>query len=116
MAYLKEHSDEDVTAGDGEPAVAAPVASGAARSEQRVPMTRLRSVIAKRMVEAQHTAAMLTTFNEIDLTKVMSLRKRYKESFEKEHGVKLGFMSFFAKAAVEGIEKVSGDQRLCRRR
>ena len=105
MAYLKEHSDEDVTAGDGEPAVAAPVASGAARSEQRVPMTRLRSVIAKRMVEAQHTAAMLTTFNEIDLTKVMSLRKRYKESFEKEHGVKLGFMSFFAKAAVEALKK-----------
>lgn len=105
MAYLKEHSDEDVTAGDGEPAVAASVASGAARSEQRVPMTRLRSVIAKRMVEAQHTAAMLTTFNEIDLTKVMSLRKRYKESFEKEHGVKLGFMSFFAKAAVEALKK-----------
>jgi 2-oxoglutarate dehydrogenase E2 component (dihydrolipoamide succinyltransferase) len=57
------------------------------------------------MVDAQHTAAMLTTFNEVDLTKVMSLRKRYKESFEKEHGVRLGFMSFFAKAAVEALKK-----------
>ena len=57
------------------------------------------------MVDAQHTAAMLTTFNEVDLTKVMSLRSRYKESFEKEHGVKLGFMSFFAKACVEALRK-----------
>jgi 2-oxoglutarate dehydrogenase E2 component (dihydrolipoamide succinyltransferase) len=68
-------------------------------------MTRLRARIAERMVEAQHSAAMLTTFNEVDLTKVMSLRKRYKESFEKEHGVRLGFMSFFAKAAVEALKK-----------
>jgi len=57
------------------------------------------------MVEAQQTAAMLTTFNEVDLTKVMSLRSRYKESFQKEHGVKLGFMSFFAKATVEALRK-----------
>ena len=103
MAYLKSHSDEDVAPGDAEP-VAAP-ASGGQRTEQRVPMTRLRSVIAKRMVDAQHTAAMLTTFNEVDLTKVISLRKRYKEAFEKEHGVKLGFMSFFSKAAVEALKK-----------
>lgn len=68
-------------------------------------MTRLRAKIAERMVEAQHTAAMLTTFNEIDLTKVISLRKRYKESFEKEHGVRLGFMSFFCKATVEALKK-----------
>jgi 2-oxoglutarate dehydrogenase E2 component (dihydrolipoamide succinyltransferase) len=68
-------------------------------------MTRLRARIAERMVEAQHTAAMLTTFNEVDLTKVMSLRTRYKESFEKEHGVRLGYMSFFAKAAVEALKK-----------
>ena len=68
-------------------------------------MTRLRSRIADRMVEAQNTAAMLTSFNEVDLTKVISLRKRYKESFEKEHGVRLGFMSFFAKAAVEALKK-----------
>ena len=103
MAYLKSHSDEDVAPGDAEP-VAAPV-TGGQRTEQRVPMTRLRSVIAKRMVDAQHTAAMLTTFNEVDLTKVISLRKRYKEAFEKEHGVKLGFMSFFSKAAVEALKK-----------
>ena len=102
MAYLKSHSDEDVTPGDPAPALPA---AGAPRTEQRVPMTRLRARIAARMVEAQHAAAMLTTFNEVDLTKVMSLRKRYKESFEKEHGVRLGFMSFFAKAAVEALKK-----------
>ena len=68
-------------------------------------MTRLRARIAERMVEAQQTAAMLTTFNEVDLTKVMSLRKRHKDAFEKEHGVRLGFMSFFAKAAVEALKK-----------
>jgi len=102
MAYLKSHSDEDVTPGDPAPALPA---AGASRTEQRVPMTRLRARIAARMVEAQHAAAMLTTFNEVDLTKVMSLRKRYKESFEKEHGVRLGFMSFFAKAAVEALKK-----------
>ena len=78
---------------------------GGARTEQRVPMTRLRAVIAERMVQAQHTAAMLTTFNEVDLTEVIALRKRYKESFEREHGTKLGFMSFFSKAAVEALKK-----------
>jgi 2-oxoglutarate dehydrogenase E2 component (dihydrolipoamide succinyltransferase) len=104
LAYLKSHSDENVAPGD--PTHALPTAdAGVARTEQRVPMTRLRARIAERMVEAQHSAAMLTTFNEVDLTKVMSLRKRYKESFEKEHGVRLGFMSFFAKAAVEALKK-----------
>jgi 2-oxoglutarate dehydrogenase E2 component (dihydrolipoamide succinyltransferase) len=68
-------------------------------------MTRLRSRIADRMVEAQHNAAMLTTFNEVDMTKVIFLRKRYKDSFEKEHEVRLGFMSFFAKATVEALKK-----------
>lgn len=106
MDYLKSHSDEDVAPGDPAPELA-PIglASGAVRSEQRVPMTRLRAIIAKRMVEAQQTAAMLTTFNEIDLTKVKSLRARYKEDFEKAHGVRLGFMSFFAIAAVEALKK-----------
>jgi 2-oxoglutarate dehydrogenase E2 component (dihydrolipoamide succinyltransferase) len=65
----------------------------------------LRARIAERLIDAQHTAAMLTTFNEADLTEVMALRSRYKEAFEKEHGVKLGFMSFFAKAAVEALKK-----------
>ena len=105
MAYLKSHADENVTPGDPAPAVTVGHIPSIARNEQRVPMTRLRSRIAERMVEAQHAAAMLTTFNEIDLTKVISLRKRYKESFEKEHEVRLGFMSFFAKASVEALKK-----------
>ena len=105
MSYLKSHADENVTPGDPAPAVTIGHIPSVARNEQRVPMTRLRSRIAERMVEAQHAAAMLTTFNEIDLTKVISLRKRYKESFEKEHEVRLGFMSFFAKASVEALKK-----------
>jgi 2-oxoglutarate dehydrogenase E2 component (dihydrolipoamide succinyltransferase) len=105
MSYLKSHADENVTPGDPTPALAAVrVSAGAGRNEQRVPMTRLRARIAERMVEAQHSAAMLTTFNEIDLTKVISLRKRYKEAFEKEHGERLGFMSFFAKGSVEALK------------
>ena len=105
MAYLKSTSHENVTPGDADPAPPMVTESAASRTEQRVPMTRLRSIIAERMVEAQQTAAMLTTFNEVDMTKVMSLRKRYKESFEKKHGVRLGFMSFFSKAAVEALKK-----------
>jgi len=106
MAYLKSHSDENVAPGDPAPELEiGAVASGPSRTEQRVPMTRLRARIAERMVEAQQTAAMLTTFNEVDLTKVMSLRSRHKEAFEKEHGVRLGFMSFFAKAAVEALKR-----------
>lgn len=75
------------------------------RTEERVPMTRLRAKIAERLVEAQHNAAMLTTFNEINMQPVMDLRNRYKEQFEKTHGVKLGFMSFFTKAVVEALKK-----------
>ena len=75
------------------------------RSEHRVPMTRLRARIAERMVQAQQTAAMLTTFNEIDLTEVMALRSRYKEAFEKKHGVKLGLMSFFVGATIEALRR-----------
>ena len=107
MAYLQSHSDENVAPGDpGADYVA--TAESVRRSEERVPMTRLRARIAERMVQAQHESAMLTTFNEIDLTKVISLRNRYKESFEKEHGVRLGFMSFFAKASVEALRKFPG--------
>ncbi|ANO51280.1 2-oxoglutarate dehydrogenase complex dihydrolipoyllysine-residue succinyltransferase [Woeseia oceani] len=105
MKYLKSHSDEDVAPGDANAAAPGTAAGVATRTEQRVPMTRLRARIAERLVEAQQSAAMLTTFNEVDLTEVMALRKRYKEPFEKEHGAKLGFMSFFAKAAVEGLKK-----------
>jgi len=75
------------------------------RPEKRVPMTRLRASIAKRLVEAQQTAAMLTTFNEVNMKPVMELRKEYKDAFEKRHGVKLGFMSFFAKAATEALKR-----------
>ncbi|HEY4971838.1 MAG TPA: 2-oxoglutarate dehydrogenase complex dihydrolipoyllysine-residue succinyltransferase [Steroidobacteraceae bacterium] len=75
------------------------------RGEQRVPMTRLRARIAERMVQAQATQALLTSFNEVDLTAVTELRTRYKDQFEKQHGVKLGFMSFFAKACVEALRK-----------
>jgi 2-oxoglutarate dehydrogenase E2 component (dihydrolipoamide succinyltransferase) len=77
----------------------------AARAEQRVPMTRLRARIAERMVQAQATQALLTSFNEVDLKAVNELRGRYKEPFEKQYGVKLGFMSFFAKACVEALKK-----------
>jgi 2-oxoglutarate dehydrogenase E2 component (dihydrolipoamide succinyltransferase) len=106
MEYLKSHSDENVAPGDPQPREQQSRDDrGAARSEQRVPMTRLRARIAERMVQAQSVAAMLTTFNEVDLTNVIALRNRYKEPFEKEHGVKLGFMSFFVKASVEALKK-----------
>jgi 2-oxoglutarate dehydrogenase E2 component (dihydrolipoamide succinyltransferase) len=70
-----------------------------------VPMTRMRTRIAERLVDAQATAAMLTSFNEVDLGAVMDIRKRYRDSFEKKHGVRIGFMSFFAKAAIEALRK-----------
>ena len=79
--------------------------SRAGRTEQRVPMTRLRARIAERMVQAQATQALLTSFNEVDLKAVNELRAHYKDQFEKQHGVKLGFMSFFAKACVEALKK-----------
>jgi len=88
-------------------APSAPTARPAAgsRAEQRVPMTRLRQRIAQRLVEAQSTQALLTSFNEVDMTAVMELRNRYKDRFEKDHGVKLGFMSFFVKASIEALKK-----------
>jgi 2-oxoglutarate dehydrogenase E2 component (dihydrolipoamide succinyltransferase) len=75
------------------------------RTEQRVPMTRLRARVAERLVQAQATQALLTTFNEVDLTAVQELRARYKDGFEKKHGVKLGFMSFFVRASVEALKR-----------
>src|SRR6202023_964698 len=81
-----------------------PVVRGA-RAEQRVPMTRLRARIAERMVQAQATQALLTSFNEVDLKAVNELRSRYKEQFEKQYGAKLGYMSFFTKACVEALRK-----------
>ena len=87
------------------PAPKAPALPASARGEHRVPMTRLRQRIAQRLVEAQSTQALLTSFNEVDLTAVQELRARYKDRFEKEHGVKLGFMSFFVKASIEALKK-----------
>jgi 2-oxoglutarate dehydrogenase E2 component (dihydrolipoamide succinyltransferase) len=77
----------------------------AGRPEQRVPMSRLRARIAERLVQSQSTAAILTTFNEVNMAPVMEMRAKYKDRFEKEHGVKLGFMSFFVKAAVHALKK-----------
>ena len=88
------------------PKAGAPVPNArGTRAEQRVPMTRLRARIAERMVQAQATQALLTSFNEVDLKAVNEMRARYKDQFEKQHGVKLGFMSFFAKACVEALKK-----------
>ncbi len=105
MSFLKSEDSENVAPGDPAPVVDDDVVVGYRRSEQRVPMTRLRARIAERLVDAQQTAAMLTTFNEVDLTEVMALRSKYKETFEKKHNVRLGFMSFFAKASVEALKK-----------
>ncbi|WP_395593459.1 2-oxoglutarate dehydrogenase complex dihydrolipoyllysine-residue succinyltransferase [Pseudomonas sp. B26140] len=88
------------------PSAAAPVFAAGDRVEKRVPMTRVRATVAKRLVEAQSNMAMLTTFNEVDMTEVMALRSKYKDLFEKSHnGVRLGFMSFFVKAATEALKR-----------
>jgi 2-oxoglutarate dehydrogenase E2 component (dihydrolipoamide succinyltransferase) len=86
------------------PSVQLPASLGA-RPEQRVPMSRLRLRVAERLVQSQSTAAILTTFNEVNMAPIIELRNRYKERFEKEHGVKLGFMGFFVKAAVHALKK-----------
>lgn len=110
---VQSHVDNARSSGESKAAPSAPaggdmpkvdVAQGE-RPEKRVPMTRLRASIAKRLVQAQTDAAMLTTFNEVNMKPVMELRKQYKEGFEKRHGVKLGFMSFFAKAATEALKR-----------
>ena len=100
----------------GEAPVAAPVAAVApvaaaapatgARGEERVKMTRLRQTVARRLKEAQNTAAMLTTFNDVDMGEVMAMRERYRELFEKKHGVRLGFMSFFTKAVALAVRDI----------
>jgi 2-oxoglutarate dehydrogenase E2 component (dihydrolipoamide succinyltransferase) len=105
LKFLKSDDSSNVTPGDPAPAIVdSSEVVALERSEQRVPMTRLRARIAERLVDAQRTAAMLTTFNEVDLTEVMALRKRYRDSFEKKYGVRLGFMSFFAKASIEALK------------
>ncbi|MBB4866355.1 2-oxoglutarate dehydrogenase E2 component (dihydrolipoamide succinyltransferase) [Pseudomonas nitritireducens] len=91
------------------PAAAAPVFAAGDRVEKRVPMTRLRAKVAERLVEAQSSMAMLTTFNEVNMKPIMDLRNKYKDLFEKKHnGVRLGFMSFFVKAATEALKRFPG--------
>ena len=109
IAYLDERENA-APAKDPELSLASPAPSPsltgeAGRPEQRVAMTRLRARVAERLVQAQQNAAMLTTFNEVDLTAVLALRSRYRDQFEKTHGVRLGFMSFFVKAAVEALQR-----------
>ena len=103
LGYLA--STQPVTGFDDEagPPEERPAVGG--RREQRVPMTRLRRRIAERLVEAQRTAAMLTTFNEVDMSAVMALRKRYQDEFQKRHDIKLGFMSFFVRASIEALRR-----------
>ena len=88
------------------PAARAPSAPSEAAREERVRMSRLRQTIARRLKDAQNVAAMLTTFNEVDMTATMALRNQYKEVFEKKHGVKLGFMSFFVRACVQALKEI----------
>jgi len=94
------------------PQVAAPAMDLGQRPEQRVPMTRLRARIAERLLQSQSTNAILTTFNEINMAPVMEMRKRMQERFEKEHGVKLGFMSFFCQGRRARAQEIPGAQRL----
>ena len=102
----KKNAPAAVVAKPAAPAAAAPVFASGDRVEKRVPMTRLRAKVAERLVEAQSNMAMLTTFNEVDMTEVMALRSKYKDLFEKSHnGVRLGFMSFFVKAATESLKR-----------
>ena len=86
-------------------AVAAPVAVVGDRSQKRVPMTRLRKTIANRLLEAKNSTAMLTTFNEVNMKPIMELRKQYQDVFEKKHGIRLGFMSFYVKAVTEALKR-----------
>ncbi|NWC83224.1 2-oxoglutarate dehydrogenase complex dihydrolipoyllysine-residue succinyltransferase [Pseudomonas putida] len=107
VAAVANKKSAPAAAPAAKPAAAAPVVAAAGdRTEKRVPMTRLRAKIAERLVEAQSNMAMLTTFNEVDMTEVMALRSKYKDLFEKTHnGVRLGFMSFFVKAATEALKR-----------
>ena len=104
-----EPASEAKSAGGGSQAAAPGAPAGSMpqgeRPEKRVPMTRMRASIAKRLVDVQQTTAMLTTFNEVNMQPIMDIREQYKDSFEKRHGVKLGFMGFFVKAATEALKR-----------
>jgi 2-oxoglutarate dehydrogenase E2 component (dihydrolipoamide succinyltransferase) len=103
LEYLNQGAASAIATASAIPA-AQPLA-GAVRQDRRVPMTRMRARIAERLSESQANTVMLTSFNEVDLSQVMALRNRYKDKFEKEQGVKLGFMSFFVKAVIEALKK-----------
>ena len=107
--YLAEKSAPSVSASESShemvPVAKQPEEVSGERLERRVPMTRLRARIAERLVQSQQEAAILTTFNEVNMKPVMELRSRYKEAFEKQHGVRLGFMSFFVQASVEALKR-----------
>lgn len=105
MRHLATATTASLPLVEEKPALIAAPTNNHHRAEQRVPMTRLRARIAERLLEAQHTTATLTTFNEVDLRRIMDLRTQYNARFEKEHGIKLGIMSFFVKAAVEALKR-----------
>ncbi|MBL8543784.1 MAG: 2-oxoglutarate dehydrogenase complex dihydrolipoyllysine-residue succinyltransferase [Hyphomonadaceae bacterium] len=102
LALIEQRAAQPAPAGAHPPLQARVVSD----REERVPMTRLRQTIARRLKEAQNTAAMLTTFNEADMSAIMAARNKYKDSFEKKHGVKLGFMSFFVKACIAALKEI----------
>lgn len=106
---LKEDAQRAATPAKPAPSEAAPKrvapAAGGDRSEERVPMSPIRRRIAQRLVEAQHTAALLTTFNEVDMTEIMALRKQHQDLFTQRYGIKLGFMSFFVKGVIEALKQ-----------
>ncbi|HET7306473.1 MAG TPA: 2-oxoglutarate dehydrogenase complex dihydrolipoyllysine-residue succinyltransferase [Gammaproteobacteria bacterium] len=109
MQYIEQGGEKQAPAAKEQPQAApatrAPASRGGVREDRRVPMTRLRARIAERMVESQSNAALLTSFNEIDMTEVMALRSKYKQKFEERHGVRLGFQSFFVKAVIEALKQ-----------
>ncbi|KTD75674.1 2-oxoglutarate dehydrogenase complex dihydrolipoyllysine-residue succinyltransferase [Legionella waltersii] len=105
IAYIETNRGKPTSASEPAKDIGVKSTPMSTREEKRVPMTRLRAKIAERLLQAQHNAAMLTTFNEVNLKAVMDVRAQYKDQFEKKHGVKLGFMSFFTKAVVESLKR-----------
>jgi 2-oxoglutarate dehydrogenase E2 component (dihydrolipoamide succinyltransferase) len=103
LAIIENRGVQQQQAPAAHPPLAARIVSD---REERVPMTRLRKTVARRLKEAQNTAAMLTTFNEADMSAIMAARNKYKDNFERKHGVKLGFMSFFVKACIAGLKEI----------
>ena len=106
LAYVEKRTATDTKPAEKSVPTPSPTPRAIGPREERVKMTRLRQTIAKRLKEAQDNAAMLTTFNDVDMTNIMAMRSQYKDSFEKRHGVKLGFMSFFVKACVNALQEI----------